>query len=68
MKIITCNCNSASFREFLRSSKEMIRKFLLNVLGLVETRISEEDADKVCRSLGFDEWIRVEAVGFSGGI
>ena len=25
-------------------------------------------ADKVCKSLSFDHWLRVEAVGFSGGI
>ncbi|VFQ62916.1 unnamed protein product [Cuscuta campestris] len=27
-----------------------------------------ENADTVCKKLGFDNWARIEAVGFSGGI
>lgn len=35
---------------------------------MLKPRISGSSADKVCRSFGFDNWIRVEAIGFSGGI
>lgn len=30
--------------------------------------MSGDNANRVCKSLGFSNWVRVEAVGFSGGI
>ncbi|CAN1177309.1 hypothetical protein LINPERHAP2_LOCUS33031 [Linum perenne] len=42
--------------------------FDLEVVLLVEPKISGERAERVCRKLGFEEYVRVEAVGFSGGI
>lgn len=36
------------------------------MLGLLETKISGEVATKCCKSLGFDKWMRIESVGFSG--
>lgn len=30
--------------------------------------MSGANADTVCKKLGFDNWARIEAVGFSGGI
>ncbi|CAN1185259.1 hypothetical protein LINPERHAP2_LOCUS37442 [Linum perenne] len=39
-----------------------------DVVILVEPKISGTTADRVCRRLGFDEFQREEAVGFSGGI
>ncbi|XP_019152396.1 PREDICTED: uncharacterized protein LOC109149189 [Ipomoea nil] len=38
------------------------------MVGLLEPRISGNAADKACKSFGFVNWLRVEAVGFSGGI
>lgn len=34
----------------------------------METKISRLTADDVYLKLGFDNWVRVEALGFSGGI
>ena len=55
-------------KEFYRSIHEMLRMYRPNILGLVETKTNEAMADHICRKLGFDVWLRVEAVGFSGGI
>ena len=38
------------------------------ILGLVETRCRGDHADKICNSLGYEFWVRVEALGLSGGI
>lgn len=40
----------------------------VSVLIILEPRISGEQANKVCRKLGFSDYFRVEAEGFSGGI
>ena len=53
---------------FLITTKDIIRIHKPTILGLLETRVSGEKADTVCRKLGFDYWVRVEALGFSGGI
>lgn len=37
-------------------------------MGLIEPRISGQNADKVVRKLGFTNWIMVEATGYAGGI
>ncbi|XP_021621482.1 uncharacterized protein LOC110621511 [Manihot esculenta] len=34
----------------------------------MEPRVSGTHADAICGRLGFDNWIRVESLGFSGGI
>ena len=46
----------------------MIRRYRLCLVGLVETKISGLKADQVCKKLDLNSWIRIEAVGFSGGI
>lgn len=38
------------------------------ILVLVETQVNGFRADMICLKMGFDNWFRVEAVGFSGGI
>lgn len=38
------------------------------VLGLLEPRTSGVQVDEICRKIGFDNWVCVEAVGFSEGI
>ncbi|CAN1146455.1 hypothetical protein LINPERHAP2_LOCUS15251 [Linum perenne] len=42
--------------------------FKLNIVIQVEPRVSGIIADRVCRTLGFEEVRCVEAIGFSGGI
>ena len=43
-------------------------QFNPTLLGLLETKCSGERADVVCHRLGFDSWVRVEALGYSEGI
>lgn len=38
------------------------------MIYLLEPKVSDNQANKICSSFGFDNWARVEAVGFSGGI
>ncbi|XP_019176864.1 PREDICTED: uncharacterized protein LOC109172167 [Ipomoea nil] len=51
-----------------RVLKILIRTHRPNLLGLVKPKVSGTQADGICARLGFSDWIRVEAVGFSGGI
>ncbi|XP_031127729.1 uncharacterized protein LOC116029829 [Ipomoea triloba] len=53
---------------FRRALLLLVNNVKANLIGLVEPRISGSAADRACRSFGFDNWIRVKAVGFSGGI
>lgn len=68
MIVASWNCRGAGNKTFPRMVKEVKKKYAINVLGLIETRISGDRADKVVRKLGFSDWIRVEATGFAGGI
>ncbi|XP_019163578.1 PREDICTED: uncharacterized protein LOC109159922 [Ipomoea nil] len=38
------------------------------VISLFEPKVSGSHANDICSKIGFSDWIRVEAVGFSGGI
>lgn len=68
MIFITWNCQGAGGKAFLRVLKNMIRTHKLDVLGLVEPKVSGAQANVICSKLGFSDCIRVEAIGFSGGI
>ena len=68
MKLMVWNCQGAASREFVRVLKDLLKHHKLDILGLLEPKVSGSHADEVCQKLGFKEWIRVEAVGFSGGI
>ncbi|XP_019183629.1 PREDICTED: uncharacterized protein LOC109178450 [Ipomoea nil] len=58
----------AGSREFQRILKTLIKNHKPGLVGLVEPKVSGAQANKICSKLGFAEWVRVEAVGFSGGI
>lgn len=62
------NCQGAASREVLHTLKDMIKVHRPAILGILEPKISGVKADDVCNKLGFDDWVRVEALGFSGGI
>ena len=66
--ILFWNCRGAESKEFLRHAWELIRVHKLDVLIIAEPRISGDSADKVIRKLKFDEYIKVDARYFSGGI
>ena len=68
MDTIIWNCNGATSRSFLCTLKDVIHRYKLGILGLLETKVSGKQADDICNKLGFDYWVRVEAMGFNGGI
>lgn len=62
------NCQGAAARAWYRVLKNMINKHKPDIVGLLEPRVSGTHADDICKNIGYENWIRVEAVGFSGGI
>lgn len=68
MKIISWNCQRAASKRFMRAAMHFIKKYRPSCFCLLETKMSGQGAGDVCFRLGFDHWIRVEAVGMSGGI
>lgn len=67
--IISWNVRGAASRRSIRNIKNLISLHKLHALIILEPRISgTTQADKVCRQLGFPNFFRVEAEGFSGGI
>lgn len=68
INIIAWNCQGAASKTFLRAAKWIISSERPTIFALFETKISGDKATEVCGKLGFDHWIRVEAIGFSGGI
>lgn len=53
---------------WMRSLKEFIGIHKPSVLELLEPEVSGTQADNICNKIEYDEWARVEAVGFNGGI
>lgn len=68
MICMTRNYQGASTREVLRTLKEIIKTHKPHILGILEPRIFGFKVDEVCNKLGLDEWVKVEAIGFSGDI
>lgn len=68
MVIIAWNCQGAASKKLLRAVCFLVKTHNPKVLALFETKTSGVNADKVCKELKFNNWIRVEAIGFSGGI
>ncbi|XP_075508178.1 uncharacterized protein LOC142545090 [Primulina tabacum] len=68
MNLMVWNCQGAASKELNRVLKDLIKKFNPSVLGLLEPRVSGSHADDICNKMGYDNWLRVEAVGFSGAI
>ncbi|XP_019199070.1 PREDICTED: uncharacterized protein LOC109192823 [Ipomoea nil] len=58
----------AASSSFKRTLRQFCRDSNPSLICLLEPKVSGNQANKLCNSFGFDEWIRVEAVGFSGGI
>ncbi|XP_019170452.1 PREDICTED: uncharacterized protein LOC109166023 [Ipomoea nil] len=62
------NCQGAGGRNFQRILQTLLKNHKPDLIGLVEPRVSGDHANDICSKLGFDDWVRVEAIGFSGGI
>lgn len=68
MSVISWNCQGIGNRETSRIVKTLISTHRPDILVLLEPKISGDKANKVCRELNFDDWVRVESVGYSGGV
>lgn len=68
MSVISWNCQGVATRDFVCVFKDMMRRHKPILVGLLEPRVSGSHIDDICKSFGFDQWLRIEAVGFSGGI
>lgn len=67
-KILLWNVQGVGKKSFSTTLKEIIRINNPSVLGLMETHISGDTAQKVCDHIGFSGQTRVEAQELSGGI
>ncbi|XP_031095145.1 uncharacterized protein LOC115999435 [Ipomoea triloba] len=58
----------AASKPFRATLKQYCRDYSPDLVCLLESKVSGDHANRISTSFGFEEWIRVEAVGFSGGI
>ncbi|XP_019180199.1 PREDICTED: uncharacterized protein LOC109175391 [Ipomoea nil] len=68
MNVLVWNCQGAASRTFRRTLKFFLHEYKPSILCLLEPKVSGDQANDICFDLGFDQWLRVEALGFSGGI
>lgn len=68
MDFIVWNCQGAASKEFRRAARFLVQTYKPCMLALLKTKMPGVATDKVCKSLNFTNWVRVEAVGYSGGI
>lgn len=62
------NCRGARSDRFHRTFKQYMRDYQLEVVAVLEQRISGDSANGVIRKLNFNFSFRVEVDGFKGGI
>lgn len=68
MKIISWNISGAVGTDFRRAFRNLCLSYQPNFIILYETKVSRERANNIISSLGFSSFIKVDALGFSGGI
>lgn len=68
MFFIVWNCQGAGSKKFMRAARLLIKTHNPSVMALLETKVSGDRANDICKKLNFSNWIRIEAIGFSGGI
>lgn len=66
MNILIWNCQGAVSHVFRRTLKQHLRDYNPSIACLLEPKVSGTQANDICFSLDFNEWLRVEAFGFSG--
>lgn len=62
MIIVSWNCRGACGRPFPLRVRELIKRHAVEILILVEPRVSGQKASKIIKRLGFTNWIRVDGV------
>ncbi|KAJ4844892.1 hypothetical protein Tsubulata_016465, partial [Turnera subulata] len=68
MELIVWNFRGAGGREFARCFRDLCSQHHPEVVFLFEVRIFGERAGRVSMQFGFDSAVRMDPVGFSGGI
>lgn len=68
MIIASWNCTGAGNKNFPSIVRDLTKTERIDILCLIETRISGPRAEMVIRKMGFNNWLRLEASGFAGGI
>lgn len=68
MNIISWNVRSAAGADFRRIFREMIDSYKPDLVILSETRLSGQRAESIISTLGFNNHLKVDAMGFTGGI
>ncbi|XP_028775146.1 uncharacterized protein LOC114732008 [Neltuma alba] len=68
MKFLIWNSKGATSKGFVAALKSLKSSYRLDVVAILEPRVSGVVADRIIRSWGFRNSRRVEAEGFSGGI
>ncbi|KAL8167004.1 hypothetical protein V2J09_008503 [Rumex salicifolius] len=68
LNTISWNVQGAGNKNFLNTLKDLIIMHDPAILVLLKTRISGEQADKVCEKIGFDGILPSEAMGFKGSV
>lgn len=66
--VLSWNFRGAKSDQFTRSIKELIREHRPKIVVILEPRISGHEVDLACRRIGYPDWVRYEARGFSEGI
>ncbi|KAF7844372.1 reverse transcriptase [Senna tora] len=68
MNIIFWNVRGAGSSDFRRIFREVVLMNQPDLVFITETRLSGERANRIIPTLGFERYIKVDAMGFAGGI
>ncbi|KAI9091051.1 hypothetical protein K1719_028321 [Acacia pycnantha] len=68
MIITTWNCRGAASKTFATVLRDLKHRYKVDLMVILEPRVSGNAAVKIIKSWGFKFSERVEAVGYSGGI
>lgn len=68
MNIISWNTRGARNYDFRKAFRDMTRTYKPDLYILTETRLSGDRATAVLNSLGYERYIKIDTMGFTGGI
>lgn len=68
MNILSWNVRGVGGIDFRRTFRELVATHRPNAVVLIETRVSEDRANNIIATLGFERYVKVDAISFAGGI
>lgn len=68
MNILSWNVRGATSADFRRVFKDLIVTHRPDVVILTETQVNGDRATAILATLGFDKYVKVDVMGFAGGI